>query len=88
MQLFGTKGQKFHHCPGTKGQRDKLKILPQDGTERDFKQAVPACPVPWQDFELVPLSLCPGTIKELLSLCPEKLDCPVPLEMLVQMMLQ
>ena len=22
MQLFGTKGQKFLHCPGTKGQRD------------------------------------------------------------------
>ena len=24
-------GQKFLHCPGTKGQRDKLKILPRDG---------------------------------------------------------
>ena len=35
MQLFGTKGQKFLHCPGTKGQRDKLKILPRDGTGRD-----------------------------------------------------
>ena len=32
--------------------------------------------------ESVPLSLCPGTMKELLSLCPEKLHCPVPLEML------
>ena len=31
MQLFGTKGQKFLHCHGTKGQRDKLKILPRDG---------------------------------------------------------
>ena len=30
MQLFGTTGQKFLHCPGTKGQRDKLKILPRD----------------------------------------------------------
>ena len=39
-------------------------------------------PVPWQDFELVPLSLCPGTRKEFLSLCPEKLHCPVPLETL------
>ena len=28
----GTTGQKFLHCPGTKGQRDKLKILPRDGT--------------------------------------------------------
>ena len=35
MQLFGTTGQKFLHCPGTKGQRDKLKILPRDGTVRD-----------------------------------------------------
>ena len=35
MQLFGTKGQKFLHCPGTKGQRDKLKILPRDGTGWD-----------------------------------------------------
>ena len=29
VQLFGTKGQKFLHCPGTKGQWDKLKILPR-----------------------------------------------------------
>merc|ERR1712008_199162 len=36
VQLFGTKGQKFLHCPGTKGQRDKLKILPRDGPGRDF----------------------------------------------------
>ena len=35
MQLFGTTGQKFLHCPRTKGQRDKLKILPRDGTGRD-----------------------------------------------------
>ena len=35
MQLFETKEQKFLHCPGTKGQRDKLKILPRDGTGRD-----------------------------------------------------
>ena len=31
----GTTGQKFLHCPGTKGQRDKLKFLPRDGTGRD-----------------------------------------------------
>ena len=35
MQLFGTKGQKFHHCPKTKGQRNKLKILPRDETGWD-----------------------------------------------------
>ena len=27
MQVFGTKGQKFYHFPGTKGQWDKLKNL-------------------------------------------------------------
>ena len=26
VQLFGTKGQKFHHCPGTKGQRDSQNL--------------------------------------------------------------
>ena len=31
----GTTGQKFLYCPGTKGQRDKLKILPRDGTGQD-----------------------------------------------------
>ena len=31
----GSTGQKFLYCPGTKGQRDKLKILPRDGTGRD-----------------------------------------------------
>ena len=36
VQLFGTKGQKFLHCPGTKGQWDKLKILPRDRTGQDF----------------------------------------------------
>ena len=30
MQLLGTKGQKFLYCPTTKGQWDKLKILPRD----------------------------------------------------------
>ena len=35
MQLFGTMGEKFFQCPGTKGQQDKLKILPVDGTGRD-----------------------------------------------------
>ena len=43
------------------------------GTSRDGtgqSQKIPARPVPWQDFELVPLSLCPGTMKELLSRCP------------------
>ena len=42
-------------------------------------------PIPWQNFELVPLSLCPGTRKKFLSLCPKKLRCPVPLETLVSM---
>ena len=34
MQLFRTKGQKILCCPRTKGQWDKLKIMPQDGMGR------------------------------------------------------
>ena len=81
------------------GQPVKVLDRTWDGTVRDFdslSRPVPlpvlslpvlrpflSCPIPWQDFELVPLSLCPGTMKKLLSLCPEKLLCPVPLETLV-----
>ena len=43
----------------------------------------PGRPVPWQDFELVLLSLCPGTMKEFLSICPKKLHCPVLFKTLV-----
>ena len=32
----GKKGQKILHCPGTKGQGDKLKILPWAGPGQDF----------------------------------------------------
>ena len=39
VQLFGTKGQKFFHCPGTKGQRDRLRILPRDGTQDKMGQS-------------------------------------------------
>ena len=58
MQLFGTKGQKFLYCPGTKGQRDKLKILQRAGPGRDSLskfgtgygmgqyEILTACPVP------------------------------------------
>ena len=45
-------------------------------------QKILARPVLWQDFELVPLPLCPETMKEFLLLCPEKLQCPVLLETL------
>ena len=51
-------------------------VILSRGTSRDGtgqSQKIPARPVPWQDFELVPLSLCPGTKKVLpvpLSLCP------------------
>ena len=37
---------------------------------------------PWHNFELVQLSLCPGTMNEFLSLCPKKLHCPALLETL------
>ena len=53
----------------------------RDGTGQAVK--IPSRPVPWQNFELVPLSLCPGTRKKCLSSCPEKLRCPVPLETLL-----
>ena len=33
MQLFGTKEQKFHHCPRTKG-RAKILAKGQDGPEQ------------------------------------------------------
>ena len=39
MQLFGTTGQKFPPCPGTKGQRDELKILQRDGTGQDSQNS-------------------------------------------------
>ena len=55
VQLFGTKRQKFLHCPGTKGQaqhlskrRDrqgqpvKIRDRTQDGTVQDFD----SCPFP------------------------------------------
>ena len=58
-------------------------VVPRDVPGRDSLKK--SRPVPWQDFELVPLSLCPRTMKELLSLCPEKLHCPVSLETLVWM---
>ena len=47
------------------------------GTSRDGtgqSQKIPARPVLWQDFELVPLSLCPGTMKELLFGVPLSRD--------------
>ena len=58
MELFGTKGQKFLHCPGTKGQRDKLKILPRDGTGRDFdrlSRPVPGRPAGQNHIQFCPL---------------------------------
>jgi hypothetical protein len=49
-------GQKFLHCPRTKGQQDKLKILPRDGkdwnslskssTGHGTGQNFDSCPVP------------------------------------------
>ena len=72
----------FPFVPGQcqeKKSRDKL-LCP--GTKKNVK--IPSRPVPKQHFELVPLSHVPGTIKELLSLCPKKLHCPVSLETLVK----
>ena len=36
VQLFGTKGQKFLHCPGTKGQWDNL-AMGRDGPGQPVK---------------------------------------------------
>ena len=64
--------------------QNRIGIVPgRPGTGRDSLSKIPSRPVPWQDFELVPLSLCPGTIKKDLSRCPENWLCPVPLETLV-----
>jgi len=54
VQLFREKGQKFLHCPRTKEQRDKLKILPRDRTGWDSLpksgtgqyEILTTCPVP------------------------------------------
>ena len=79
---FSVLERAFLLCPvlscGT-GRDSCQNLVPSRG----IWQALPDRPVLWQDFELVPLSLCPGTMKELLSLCPENLHCPVPLETLV-----
>ena len=69
----GTTGQAKNLAKGRDGSGQ-----PKSGTGRDGILTA------WQDFELVPLSLCPGTGKEFLSLCPEMLHCPVPLETLLQ----
>ena len=54
MQLFGTKGQKFLRCPGTKGQRDKLKILPRDRTGRDSQSKSGTGRGTGQGFDILP----------------------------------
>ena len=72
-------------CPGTG--RDRLS---KSGPSRQASWTLPGCPglrlvsdfeklshpVPCQDFELILLSPYPGTMMEVLSLCPKK--CTVP----------
>ena len=36
---FQAKGHKFLHCPGTKGQQDKRKILQRDWTDWDSQNS-------------------------------------------------
>ena len=53
-------------------------FVPRDVPGRDGTVSKnPGRPVPWQAFELVQQSLCPGTMKELLS--RDKKVLPVPL---------
>ena len=57
MQLFRTKGQKFLRCPGTKGQPDKLKILPKDVTGFFTVCPVPSLDVPgYNQFQFCTLN--------------------------------
>ena len=61
----------FLLCPARRDGSGCQNLVPSRPTSRcGFWHAVP-------DFELVPLSLCPETMKELLFLCPEKLHRPV-----------
>ena len=77
MQLFGTKGLMFLHCPRTKGQWNKLKILPWDGPggtwdRRKKREKNSDCPVlgPVPDFDRLSRSV-PACGKILnLSHCP------------------
>ena len=54
----GTKGQKTFHCPRTKEQQDKLKILPQNGPGPNFDillrtswdKILTASPVPYRNI--------------------------------------
>ena len=84
---FSEKSDKISDCPVPCPVPDfdrKIVIVPSrvpsriltgcPGSSRPFARFW-ACPV-------VLLSLCPGTMKELLSLCPEKLHCPVLMETL------
>ena len=72
--------------------RKKIVIVPSHPAFRPrFFQKTSDCPVlcpvpsrPMARFWACPDVLCPGTMKKLLSLCPVKLHCPVPLETLIQ----
>ena len=74
--------------PGT-GQDRLSKSCPGPSRSKISKScSVLACPMVKcqypvrQDFELVPLSLCPRTMRNFLSLCPAREDCLVQLETL------
>jgi hypothetical protein len=54
VQLFGTKGQKILRCPGTKGQRDKLKVLQRDGMGRDSQSKSGPRRETGQGFDILP----------------------------------
>ena len=74
MGLYGTGRDRLSKsCPGpSRGKISKPCPVPCPAPSFDWLSR----PVPRQDFELVPLSLCCGTMKEFLSICPEKLHCP------------
>ena len=80
-------------CPGTSCFRTSFSALSRfvQRPVPDFGYPVPSCPKFWlsqpcpSHGKIFFLSLCSGTMKELLSLCPKKLHFPVPLETLILM---
>ena len=61
-----SKTRRVHYKTGNHREKNSY-VRPFQGPVPDFERL----------SQLVPLFLCPGTRKELLSICPEKLHCPV-----------
>ena len=81
MQIIGKKViVPFHPIPRPFPDFDRKMVIVSFRIPSWILTDCPGRPVPWQDFDLLPVSLCPRTMKELLSLYPKKLHCSVLLE--------